>query len=171
LRMRGFSPEETDRLVKESLQAVEMEGFEKEDPFSLRKGERQRVAVASVLAAQPQIIILDEPTTGLDFREQQKMMQLIQSLNERGHTILIVTHTMWVVSEYAHKVAIVQDGRIAAFGKTRDVFRDEAELTKAFLRVPHIVSMSNQLGHTMLSVDEMLYCTRQEVERGIISIS
>ncbi|HEX2925110.1 MAG TPA: energy-coupling factor transporter ATPase [Ruminiclostridium sp.] len=158
-KLRGFAKPETDRLVKEALIAVDMQGFEQEDPFSLTKGERQRIAVAAVLSAQPRIIILDEPTTGLDFKEQRKMMQMIKRLNANGHTIIMVTHTMWVVAEYAHKVAVMQDGKLVMYGRTRDVFHHEAELDKACLKIPHIVSFANRIGKTLLSVDEMLACT------------
>jgi energy-coupling factor transport system ATP-binding protein len=158
-KLRGFAKTEIDRLVNEALMAVDMQGFEQEDPFSLTKGERQRIAVAAVLSAQPRIIILDEPTTGLDFTEQRKMMQLIKRLNDNGHTIIMVTHTMWVVAEYAHKVAVMRNGKLAMYGRTRDVFRHEAELDKAYLKIPHIVSFANRIGKTLLSVDEMLACT------------
>jgi energy-coupling factor transport system ATP-binding protein len=163
-KLRGFKKSDIDALVKEALRAVDMEGYENADPFSLSKGERQRIAVASVLSAKPQIIILDEPTTGLDFKEQRKMMQLIKRLNDNGHTIIMVTHTMWVVAEYAHKVAVIQDGQLAMYGSTRQIFSDEAKLTKAYLKMPHIVSLSNKLGKTLLSVEEMRCCTTKAGE-------
>jgi len=151
-----------EQRVKEALMAVGMEGFEQEDPFCLTKGERQRIAVASVLSAQPKVIILDEPTTGLDYKEQRQMMELVKKLNEKGHTIIIVTHTMWVVAEYAHRVAVIKDGLLTMYGRTRNVFKNEKELAQSFLKVPHIVTLSNSLDFTILSVDELLYCT----ERG-----
>ena len=138
-----------------------MEGFEKEDPFSLSKGERQRIAVASILAARPKVIILDEPTTGLDYKEQKRMMELVKKLNESGHTIVMITHTMWIVSEYAHKVAVMKDGKIEMYGKVRDVFREDEKFFQLFLKTPPIVSMSNRLGKTFLSVEEMVSCTRR----------
>lgn len=158
-KMRGFDKTEIDRLVKEASKAVDLEGYEQADPFSLTKGERQRVAVASVLSAQPKIIILDEPTTGLDYKEQLRMMQLIKRLNDNGHTIIMVTHTMWVVAEYAHKVAVIREGTLAMYGRTRDVFADEAELVKAYLKMPPIVSFANRMGKALLSVEELLSCT------------
>jgi energy-coupling factor transporter ATP-binding protein EcfA2 len=161
-KTRGCSKEEIDERVKEALKAVGMEGYEEEDPFSLAKGERQRIAVASILSARPRVIILDEPTTGLDYREQKKMMELIKKLNESGHTIIMVTHTMWVVAEYAHKIAVIKDGVVAMHGNTRDVFRQEDELVRSSLKVPHIVSLSNCLGKTMLSVEEMVECVGGE---------
>lgn len=159
-KIRGYSETEIEERVREALKAVDMEGFEKEDPFSLTKGQRQRIAVASILSARPKVIILDEPTTGLDFKEQRQMMELIRQLNEKGHTIVMITHTMWVVSEYAHKVAVVNDGKVVLYGSTRDVFKKEEELLKTYLKTPHIVSFSNKLGKTLLSVDEMIRCTK-----------
>jgi len=130
-----------------------------EDPFSLTKGARQRVAVAAVLAASPEILILDEPTTGLDYDEQRSMMELVRRLNREGSTIVFVTHHMWVVAEYAERAVVMKGGRILMQGTTRDVMAREAELHPAHLRPPQIVRMSNALGQTALSVDEMVRCT------------
>lgn len=159
-KIRGCSKEEIDERVKEALKSVDMEGYEKEDPFSLTKGERQRIAVASILSARPKVIILDEPTTGLDYKEQRRMMELVKKLNESGHTIIMITHTMWVVAEYAHRVAVIKDGLMTMYGKTREVFKREEELLESYLKTPHIVNMSNMLGNTVLSVKEMIACTK-----------
>jgi len=87
-------------------------------------------------------------------------MELIKQLNESGHTIIMITHTMWVVSEYAHRVAAVKDGKIMLEGRTRDVFGREQELLESYLKTPHIVSLSNMVGKTVLSVEEMVQCTK-----------
>lgn len=158
-KIRGIGDEEVKERVTEALKAVELVGYEEEDPFSLSKGERQRVAVASILSARPKIIILDEPTTGLDYKEQKKMMELIKKLNKAGHTIIMITHTMWVVSEYAHRVAVIRDGSIMMDNRTRIVFSEEERLKESFLKTPHIVSLSNKVGKTVLSVEEMISCT------------
>ncbi|MFW6361755.1 MAG: ABC transporter ATP-binding protein [Spirochaetota bacterium] len=158
-KIRGCSEEEVKERVSEALEAVELAGYEEKDPFSLSKGERQRVAVASVLSARPKIIVLDEPTTGLDYKEQKRMMELIKKLNASGHTIIMITHTMWVVSEYAHRVAAIKDGKIMMDGPTREVFAREKELYDSYLKTPHIVSLSNMLESTVLSIEEMKFCT------------
>jgi energy-coupling factor transport system ATP-binding protein len=158
-KIRGLEEAETRERVEEALAAVGLEGYEREDPFGLTKGERQRVAVASVLAVRPEVLILDEPTTGLDYAEQRSMMDLVQRLNESGSTIIVVTHTMWVVAEYAHRAAVIKDGRMILSGTVRDVFTEEEALLDASLRPPHIVSLSNVLGLTALSVEEMLRIT------------
>jgi energy-coupling factor transport system ATP-binding protein len=157
-RLRGVSEEEVDKRVKEALEAVGLTGFEKEDPFSLTKSGRQRVAVASVLAVQPDVLILDEPTTGLDYKEQRSMMDMVKKLNENGSTIIFVTHHMWVVAEYAQKVFVIKDGQILIAGTTREIFAQEDILKDSFLRPPHFVQFSNQLGKTFLTPDEMISC-------------
>ena len=154
-KIREMEEDEIGDRVSEALAAVGLEGRGDEDPFSLTKGERQRVAVASVLAVRPEVLILDEPTTGLDYAEQKRMMGLVRDLNEAGSTIIIVTHTMWVVAEYAHRAAVVRDGRVALHGTVREVFAQEDDLREAALRPPHIVSFSNALGFPALSVEEL----------------
>jgi cobalt transport protein ATP-binding subunit len=161
-KIREMESEEIEERVSEALAAVGLEGRGDEDPFGLTKGERQRVAVASVLAVRPEVLILDEPTTGLDYTEQKRMMDLVKSLNETGSTIIIVTHTMWVVAEYAHRAAVVRDGRVMLSGSVREVFAREEELREASLRPPHIVSLGNALGLPVLSVEELRQVTETE---------
>ncbi len=160
-KLRGYPEEEVKTRVTEALEAVGMSGSEEEDPFSMTKGQRQRIAVASVLSARPKVIILDEPTTGLDYKEQKQMMELVKGLNKAGHTIIMITHTMWVVAEYAHRVAVINNGEISMYGRTRDVFADEKKLLDLYLKTPQVVSMSNGLGKTVLSVEELLECTKE----------
>jgi energy-coupling factor transporter ATP-binding protein EcfA2 len=161
-KIRGMEENEIKERVEEALAAVGLEGRGGEDPFGLTKGERQRVAVASVLAVRPEVLILDEPTTGLDYAEQRGMMDLVKSLNEAGSTIIVVTHTMWVVAEYAHRAVVVRDGKISLQGTVREVFAHEDELHDAALRPPHIVAFSNALGYPVLSVEEMVEVTGEE---------
>ena len=160
-KIREMEEDEIRERVEEALVAVGMEGRGDEDPFGLTKGERQRVAVASVLAVRPEVLILDEPTTGLDYAEQRSMMDLVRRLSEGGSTIIAVTHTMWVVAEYAHRAVVVRDGKVALQGTVREVFTKEDELRDAALRPPHIVSFSNSMGYPVLSVEEMLKVTEE----------
>jgi len=157
-RLRGLPEDTIKQYVTEALEAVGLAGAEKEDPFALTKSGRQRVAVASVLAAKPDVLILDEPTTGLDYAEQRSMMDMVRHLNEMGSTIIFVTHHMWVVAEYAKRVFVMKDGKILLRGTTREVFSHGDELREAFLRPPHFVEFSNSIGHTFLTPDEMVQC-------------
>jgi len=157
-RNHGFSDEEVQRSVAAALDAVGMAGREKDDPFSLTKGERQRVAVASVLATRPEVLILDEPTTGLDHTEQIGMMRLLRELNEAGSTIIIVTHTMWVVGAYAHRALVMSGGHLVRDGSVREVFAYEDELTELCLIPPQITRIGNRLGAALLTVEEASSC-------------
>jgi energy-coupling factor transport system ATP-binding protein len=153
----GCSQEEIDVRVRESLMAVGLpvEGSAGLDPFSLRKGERQRVAVASILATRPAVLIFDEPTTGLDAEETDRMMAMIRELNRQGHTIVMITHSMRLVAEYAQRCLLMKEGRILADGSPRDIFHDSALVRTASLEIPSISQFSQRWGHTLLTVNEV----------------
>jgi energy-coupling factor transporter ATP-binding protein EcfA2 len=153
-RNYGLPEDQIAINVLQSLQSVHLEGYEDKDPFSLTKGERQRVAVASVLACKPSMLILDEPTTGLDYIQQKSMMELLRSLNEAGHTIIIITHSLWVVAEYAHRAIVMDEGSIIMDGTVREVFSQQEKMESAGMRLPEIIKLSNMLGKTLLSVNE-----------------
>jgi len=159
LRLRRLDERTIQYAVTEALEAVGLAGYEQADPFTLTKSGRQRVALASVLAMKPEILILDEPTTGLDYHEQRSMMNLVRRLNERGSTIIFVTHHMWVAAEYAHRIYVMKDGQFIAQGTAREVFAREEDLLAAGLRPPLHVSFANRLGKTLLTVDELVACT------------
>jgi energy-coupling factor transport system ATP-binding protein len=148
---------EIELRIKNALEIIGLEGKAEEDPFILPKGDRQRVAVASVLAMQPEIIILDEPTTGLDYRDQLSMMRLIKSLNEQGHTIVMITHCMSIVLEYARRVIILKSGKILADGGVREVFARTESIESAALAPPPITCLGMQFGMITRSVDEFIH--------------
>ncbi len=156
LKMQRETLKTIERRVTEALEVVGLQGYEAKIPFTLTKGERQRVAVASVLAVRPQVIILDEPTTGLDDRHQQNMMSMLKRLNQYGHTIIIITHSMSVAAEYASRTIIMKDGGLLLDGPTRAVFADEARFAEASLCPPPLVRLSNWLGTEALTVQEMV---------------
>ena len=161
-RNYGLPEDQISANVTQSLQAVHLEGYEDRDPFSLTKGERQRIAVASVLTCKPKILILDEPTTGLDYTQQKSMMELLRSLNEAGHTIVIITHSLWVVAEYAHRVIVMDEGSIIMDGTVREVFSQQEKMESAGMRLPEIVKLGNMLGKTLLSVDEYKFAMEKQ---------
>ncbi len=155
-RLQGLSEGEVAARVEEALEAVELADAGDLDPFVLTKGSRQRVAVASTLATKPEVIILDEPTTGLDYRELEGMMALIRRLNRAGHTILIITHAMPVAAEYARRVILMRDGRIVRDGPTREIFADESPLLDLGLAPPPVVQVGNRLGVPALTLEELV---------------
>ena len=162
LKMLGEAPQTVEKRVAEALEVVGLQGYEGKVPFTLTKGERQRVAVASVLAVRPQVIILDEPTTGLDYRHQRNMMEMLRSLNRSGHTVIIITHSMWIAAEYAKRTIVLKDGDILADGPTRAIFANEPLLTRASLRPSSLVQLSNWLGTQALTVEQMVRELREQ---------
>lgn len=108
----GITGSEAGDAIARSLELVNLKGKEKVFPRHLSRGERQRLAVACVIAMRPELIILDEPTTGLDAEESDRMMQLMKRLQLEGHTILMVTHNMQIVKDHAERVIRMASGKI-----------------------------------------------------------
>jgi peptide/nickel transport system ATP-binding protein len=125
-------------------------------PHQLSGGQQQRVSIATALACDPDLLVLDEPTTGLDFPEQQKMMELLRRLHAEGRTIVIITHTPWVIAEYTRHVVLLADGRVRYDGGLRAFFEDDELLAAAAFRAPEVTRLGRLLGCTPLSVEELL---------------
>jgi energy-coupling factor transport system ATP-binding protein len=155
-RQLGLSETEVKGRVDQALSQVHLLDQAAEDPFSLTKGQRQRLAVAAVLAMAPALIILDEPTTGLDHGGQMGMMELIRELNQRGHTIIMVTHSMWAAAAYASRLIIMQEGRIILDGPTREVLSQEEALAGCNLFPPLVTRLARLLGWSALTAAEFL---------------
>jgi energy-coupling factor transport system ATP-binding protein len=150
----GLSERELDQRVAEVLHAVNLEDARRRDPFLLSKGERQRLAVGSVLALRPRLLILDEPTTGLDYREQRRMMALVSELNRGGIGIIIITHAPWLVAEYARRVVLMRRGRILFDGPVNRFFQQEELLRQSSFRPPEVALLARRFGFTALSPEE-----------------
>ncbi len=156
LKLRGEKTNIIKERVSKALQIVGLEGYEQQVPFALSKGERQRIAVASVLALQPEVIILDEPTTGLDYQQQRSLMEMLKALHQQGHTIIIITHSMDLAAEYAKRVVVMKEGRIWLEGATRYVFAQEDRLGQASLCPPSLLRLGNWLGTKAVTVEQMV---------------
>jgi energy-coupling factor transport system ATP-binding protein len=156
LRTLGEDPAKIKSHVEEALAATGLEGYEEKSPFLLSKGERQRVAVASILAAKPEVLILDEPTTGLDYLHQRDAMEMLKHLNRLGHTIIVITHAIWIAESYADRTIVMNKGRIISDGQTRAIFRDETQLREASLTPSPLVRLSNKLGMMSLTLKDLI---------------
>jgi energy-coupling factor transport system ATP-binding protein len=152
----GLDTEEVDRRCLEVLDAVGLLDARDSDPFLLSKGERQRVAVASVLALRPRLLILDEPTTGLDHREQRRMMALVQELNRNGIAIVMITHTPWLVAEYAKRVVLMRKGRKLFDGAVEDFFAQDEILARSSFRAPPVTRLGRKLGTLALTPQSLV---------------
>lgn len=125
---RNFGTKNEDALrdAHEALRLVGLdESFYKRSPFDLSGGERRRVAIAGILALKPAILVLDEPTAGLDPRGAKEMMELFKDLHDHGSTVIIVTHDMNIVLEYADKVIVMEDGEIKEVTTPLRLFNQE----------------------------------------------
>lgn len=155
--------DEVKERVEEAAKVVGLpQEFFPEHPFFLSKGLRQRVAIASILALRPRVIIVDEPTTGQDARQSFEIMDFLRDLNEKlGHTIIIITHDMPIVGLYARRTVAMGMGRILADGPTAGVFEQADVLAQTFIEPPQITQLAQKaasLGFSpgTLNVDEML---------------
>ncbi|MDD1729693.1 MAG: energy-coupling factor transporter ATPase [Methanospirillum sp.] len=111
--LTNISTPNPDIRIQDVLRMVQLSGQEQTYPRHLSRGERQRLAVSCILAMEPEIIILDEPTTGLDEAESDRMMALMKSLQDQGHTIIMVTHNMRIAEEYAERIIVMENGKVS----------------------------------------------------------
>jgi energy-coupling factor transport system ATP-binding protein len=151
----GLDSGEIARRSEEVLRAVNLISERDRDPFLLSKGERQRLAVASVLALRPRLLILDEPTTGLDYREQRRMMALVGDLNRAGIAIVMITHTPWLVAEYARRVILMRKGRVMFDGGVRELFERDELLANSSFHPPEATKLGRRFGLTALRPEEL----------------
>lgn len=156
LRNAGIDGGELAARTAEALAAVGLSGLEDEDPFLLGKGHREQLAVASVLAMRPAVLVLDEPTTGLDYREQRRMLDLVRGLHQGGLTVVMITHSPWVVAEYAQRGVLMRGGRVVFDGPLRRLFAEEALLEDCHFRIPDVTRLGRRFGVTPLTLGELL---------------
>lgn len=144
-RNLGFDEDYISRVTEEVLSAMGLAETIDEMPFMLSRGQRQRLAVAAVLAMEPSVLIIDEPTTGQDWKESIALMELVKKLNDRGHTVVITTHNMNLVSLYARRVVVMRLGEVWLDGTTQEVFRKEERLCHAAIKPPEIYRLVTAL--------------------------
>lgn len=152
----GVSESEVRRRVEAALQAVRLVGRANDSPQDLSRGERQRLAFASVLAMETDIIVLDEPTTGLDQKEAMDIMDLASQLNAKGHTIVFITHDMALVARYAQRVLVLCKGSILLDGSADTVFAQPEVLARTLVEPPQIVQLASKLGIEHILTPEAL---------------
>ena len=154
-RNLGLGQAEVDRRVDEALALVGLQDLADEFAFSLGRGQRQKLAVASVLAMEPPILVVDEPTTGLDQAGSRGILDLLSRWNADGRTIVTITHDMTLVAERVPRTIVVNDGRILADGPTRQVLSDTALLRAAYLRPPQATRIAQRLADLGVASDTL----------------
>ncbi|WP_225742136.1 energy-coupling factor transporter ATPase [Streptococcus sp. Marseille-Q5112] len=142
----GVSEEDAEQIAREKLALVGIdESLYNRSPFELSGGQMRRVAIAGILAMEPAILVLDEPTAGLDPLGRKELMNLFKKLHQSGMTIVLVTHLMDDVAEYANQVYVMEKGRLVKFGKPSDVFQDVVFMEEVQLGLPKITAFCKRL--------------------------
>ena len=157
LRNNGISEDEIKARVEKTLNEFGFDGDT--EPFNMSRGQRQRLCLACLIALNPEILILDEPTTGLDYRECMEVMEKIRALNEKGTTVIMVCHDMEVVLDFAKTIIVMNRGEILGQGATREVLANRDLLQRARLLPPQIAQVAMLLGPAFDGVftdDEMI---------------
>ena len=142
----GISQEEAEKIAREKLALVGIsEALFERSPFELSGGQMRRVAIAGILAMEPNVLVLDEPTAGLDPAGRQELMDIFKQLHANGMTIVLVTHLMDDVANYADWVYVMEKGKLIRSGKPRDVFQEVEFLETIQLGVPKITKFAANL--------------------------
>ena len=149
----GLEHEEVERRIEESLKMVGMEGFEEKTPHHLSGGQQKRVAIAGIIAMRPEIMILDEPTAGLDPEGVDKVLNILNDLNREGISIIISSHDIEMVSQFAEKIFILYNGEIIDSGDKQKIFSNTELLKKAHLKAPVTTEILYKLKENGLDVD------------------
>ena len=149
----GLSYEEVEKRVDEALTLVGMEKFKDKTPHHLSGGQQKRVAIAGIIAMKPEIMILDEPTAGLDPQGVDKVLDILNNLNKEGMTIVISSHDIEMVNGFAEKIFVLNEGEILASGDKNEIFSDKELLKEAHLKAPITTEILYQLKEKGFDVD------------------
>ena len=145
-RNTGMPASEIESSVRHVMELLDLQGLEDRHPFRLSRGERQRLAIASILAMRPRILILDEPTGGQDRQQVSRLIATLHQLNVEGHTIVLVTHDLELLAECTGRALVMFQGEILLDGTPREVFREVDTLKRTALAPPQITRWSLAVG-------------------------
>lgn len=167
----GFEKEVVEKRVDWALNLLNLEQYRKSSPFILSGGERKRVALASVLAWDPEIVVLDEPTIGQDYAQKEKLRHFLMQLRTQGKTTIIVTHDVEFVAECKPRIVLMADGGIIADGSTKEIMTDAEAMERASVSPPEITKIFSRLSHhglpgDVLGVDEAVDMLMRLKEAG-----
>ncbi len=174
----AFAPEmmelpkaEADALVEEALQTFHLDGHEQDYTLSLPEDLKTYLSIASIYPLKPQILIIDEPTTGLDTHGERMMMESLCRLRDAGHTLVIITHNMKTVARYCDRAIVMNKGQILMDGPVREIYSQPQRLLDADLRPPQVTRLGQDLRDLgfpddVLTVDEMAMLLLHNLQAG-----
>ena len=142
---QGLSKEEVDERVKMALELVGLSGYEDIHPYDLNYGQMKLLTIASIIAMQPDVYVLDEPTSGQDHKGRRKLMKLIDRLNREGKTIIVITHDMRFVAETSERTILMARGKIIGDGPTEEILSNTELLRQTAIKPPQIVQLCEGL--------------------------
>lgn len=167
----GIRGEELEKLIKWALKVVGMEGYEEKSPHNLSGGQKKRIALASVLAMKPKVLVLDEPTAALDPRGVYKLIELLDYINKQLNiTLIFSTHDVDIVPLLANKVYLMDKGKILCSGNTKEVFKNKELLRSINLRLPRVAHLLEILCADRELEMEDLPLTIGEARRVLINL-
>ena len=144
-RNLGIPEEDIKQRVEEALRLVDLKKPMDAFPHLLSVGEKHRIAIASILAMEPELLILDEPTTGIDFGRSLQIMRLLQRLKDRGKAVIVITHDLYLAAEFAERIIILKDGKKFADGSTKEILSNKSLLVDAGLSPLQVTLLSESM--------------------------
>lgn len=167
----GLTGEELDQRIRAAARFAGL-GEDKlnQSPFALSGGQKRRVAIAGVIAMEPEVLVLDEPSAGLDPRGREELLEHIRAYHqERGNTVVLVSHSMEEIARYADRIAVLAHGKVLMSGTPREVFARGSELMKAGLDVPQTTRVAMELRKRGLPIDPAVY-TVEELTGALLAL-
>ena len=160
----GLKEKEIDVRVRESMEKVELDfdQFAFRSPFSLSGGEQRKVAIAGIFALRPEILILDEPTCGLDGKSTQEIKKLLKELNSGGVTVILISHNMDLIAQLAQKIILLDQGKLLAFCDKKEFFKDINRIKAVGLDLPQVVELTCKLREKGIEIKKQVF-TDQEL--------
>ncbi len=167
----GLSKEEVDRRVRDAARfAGVSEQMLEKSPFALSGGQKRRVAIAGVIAMEPEVLVLDEPTAGLDPQGREELLAHIRAYHkERGNTVVLVSHSMEEIARNVDRIIVLSDSRVLLSGTPHEVFAQGETLTRAGLDVPEVTRIAMALRAQGIGVDAGVY-TVQELADALLAL-
>lgn len=163
---QGLSPEECEKRAREALELVGLkEKYYTRSPFDLSGGQKRRAAIAGVLAMHPQVLVLDEPTAGLDPKGRDDILEQISMLHKRTNmTVILVSHSMEDIAKYVDRIIVMNKGEVMYEGKPKEVFRHYKELEKIGLAAPQVTYVMKELKEKGIPVSDDATTVEEAVE-------
>lgn len=165
----GYEKEEAKERCERTLESLGLEGFSDRSPFTLSGGERKRVALATVLATEPRVLSLDEPTIGQDARQKENLARMLSALNDKGKTVIVVTHDIEFVTENFPRTVAMSNGMIVADGPTNSVLSNDSVLEQCSLTRPQLTEAAQHL-HKMFPEVPQRLTLMDDLEEAVAKI-